>query len=108
MARTCASYRTCSHDRQAAAHGYPGKHTPAGDCAAGYRIKQSGIEGMSNRKLSGYWMGVGAVTLMVAVAVWFKGPAIHPSPMFRVTVVLLIGAILLLLRGTVIAAWRFV
>ena len=62
---------------------------------------------MSDRKLSGYWMVVGTVTLVVTVAVWSKGPAIHPSPVFGVTVVLLIDAILLLLRSTVIAAWRF-
>jgi type VI secretion system protein ImpL len=66
------------------------------------------MEGMSNRKLSGYWIVIGAMTLAVAIAVWFKGASIHPSPVFRVMAVLLIGAILLLLRSAVVAAWHFV
>ncbi|WP_321888357.1 ImcF-related family protein [Paraburkholderia bannensis] len=62
---------------------------------------------MSNRKLSGYWIFVVTLTLIVAVLAWFQGAAIHPSAIFRVTVVLLGGAVLLLARGPLTMVWRW-
>jgi type VI secretion system protein ImpL len=63
---------------------------------------------MKASKFSGYWIFVGAVTVGMAVLAYFKGSAIDPSPLTRVIGVLLIGAALLLARGGLTAAWRYV
>ena len=62
---------------------------------------------MSNRKLSGYWIVVVSATLLVAVLAWFLGARLHDSPVLRVTLVLLAGAIVLLARGALTTAWRW-
>ncbi|CAB3751483.1 ImcF-related family protein [Paraburkholderia solisilvae] len=62
---------------------------------------------MSNRTISGYWIVVGTMTLAASVTAWFQGAALLASPYFRVTIVLLTGAILLLLRGPLTSAWRW-
>jgi type VI secretion system protein ImpL len=61
---------------------------------------------MKARKLSGYWLFIGSVTIGMAVLAYFKGGAINPSPFARILSVLLIGAVLLLFRGWLQAAWR--
>ncbi|WP_153074107.1 ImcF-related family protein [Paraburkholderia bonniea] len=63
---------------------------------------------MKQRAIPGYWLVVSAATVGVAVIAWFKGTSLDQSPWHRVTVVLLAGALLMLLRGPVTAAWRFV
>jgi type VI secretion system protein ImpL len=63
---------------------------------------------MKARKLSGYWIFVGSVTVGMATLAYFKGSSIDPSPFTRVIGVLLIGAVLLLLQGWLKAAWRYV
>lgn len=62
---------------------------------------------MSIRKLSGYWIVILVITAGAAVAAWYQGAALHPSPLVRVLVVLLIGAVLLSGRGLLTAAWHW-
>jgi type VI secretion system protein ImpL len=59
-------------------------------------------------KFSGYWIFIGSATVGMAVLAYFKGAAMDPSPVTRVIGVLLIGAALLLARGGLMAAWRYV
>jgi type VI secretion system protein ImpL len=56
---------------------------------------------MSDKKISisGYWIVVGIMTLAGAVVAWFQGASLLASPYFRVTLVLLAGAVLLLIRS---------
>jgi len=63
---------------------------------------------MKLRNFAGYWVFIGSVTVGMAVLAYFKGSAIDPSPLTRVIGVLLIGAALLLVRGGLTAAWRYV
>ncbi|MBB3261181.1 type VI protein secretion system component VasK, partial [Paraburkholderia bannensis] len=61
----------------------------------------------SKLKLSGYWIVVVTLTTFVAVLAWFQGEKFHPSPVFRVVVVLLIGAAILLARGLITSSWQW-
>ncbi|MCP3708644.1 type VI secretion protein VasK [Paraburkholderia sp. CNPSo 3274] len=62
---------------------------------------------MAARKISAYWLVVGLATAGLAVTAWFKGASIHPSPAVRVLAILLAGAILLLGRGLLALAWKW-
>lgn len=63
---------------------------------------------MSTRKVSGYWVLVSAITVAVALLVYFKGADLDPSPAHRVGAVILIGVIVLLARAPMASAWRTV
>ncbi|EPS1221812.1 ImcF-related family protein [Burkholderia cenocepacia] len=60
------------------------------------------------RKILGYWILVPAVTAFLAILAYFKGGDIHPSPWFRVCVVIASGFVLLALHPLVIGAWGVV
>jgi type VI secretion system protein ImpL len=63
---------------------------------------------MNARRISGYWIAVGAMTLTVMLIAYFQGEAIDPSPFHRIVLAALIGTTLLLLRPVFTAAWRIV
>jgi type VI secretion system protein ImpL len=63
---------------------------------------------MNARRFSGYWIVIGTITFAAMLGAYFKGAAIDPSPLHRVVLAGLIGALLLLLRAPLTAAWRFV
>ncbi|MGR3906594.1 ImcF-related family protein [Burkholderia sp. SR8] len=60
------------------------------------------------RKILGYWILVPAITAFLAILAYFKGGDIHPSPWFRVCVVIASGFVLLALHPLVIGAWGVV
>jgi type VI secretion system protein ImpL len=59
-------------------------------------------------KISGYWIVVGALSFAGAIIAYFKGASIDPSPVHRITMVLLIGATVLLMRAPIVAIWRLI
>jgi type VI secretion system protein ImpL len=63
---------------------------------------------MKVRKIFGYWMVVGALSSIGMIVAYFNGAGIDASPTHRITVVLLIGTTILLLRAPIAAAWRFI
>ena len=63
---------------------------------------------MSHRRLSGHWIVVLTITAGAAIAAWYQGATLHPSPIVRVLVVVLIGALALSTRGLLEGAWHWV
>jgi len=63
---------------------------------------------MNVRSFSGYWIVVGAITLIAMLVAYFQGAGIDPSPSHRIMLVGMIGSMLLLLRAPLTAAWRVV
>ncbi|WP_322069269.1 ImcF-related family protein [Paraburkholderia bannensis] len=63
---------------------------------------------MSSRRMVGYWIVIGAITVTVAILAWFFGDALYPSPVTRVLAVLFVGALLIAMEGLVRAALRWV
>ncbi|MBB3259388.1 type VI secretion system protein ImpL [Paraburkholderia bannensis] len=61
---------------------------------------------MKNKKVLGYWIVVGTMTIGLAVTALFKGESINPSSAVRVLAVLLAGAVLLLIQSALAWAWR--
>ncbi|MFL9996527.1 ImcF-related family protein, partial [Paraburkholderia sediminicola] len=61
---------------------------------------------MKNRKVLGYWIVVGSMTVGLAATAMFKGESINPSATVRVLAVLLAGAVFLLLQSALAWAWR--
>jgi len=62
---------------------------------------------MNSQRVSGYWMVVLTTTAAAAMAAWFQGESLHASPLVRVLVVLLIGALLFSARGLLMGIWRW-
>ena len=58
-------------------------------------------------KLSGYWVVIGAVTLVAAILAWFQGSNFHLSPEVRVLAVVLVGVVLLAARAPLSMLWRW-
>ncbi|MCP3723240.1 type VI secretion protein VasK [Paraburkholderia sp. CNPSo 3272] len=61
---------------------------------------------MKNKKVLGYWIVVGTMTIGLAATALFKGDSINSSPTVRVLAVLLAGAVLLLIQSALAWAWR--
>ncbi|NML32740.1 ImcF-related family protein [Paraburkholderia antibiotica] len=61
---------------------------------------------MKNKKVLGYWIVVGTMTIGLAITALFKGESINPSSTVRVLAVLLAGAVLLLIQSALAWAWR--
>ncbi|MET3449110.1 ImcF-related family protein [Ralstonia sp. 1138] len=59
-------------------------------------------------KLSGYWILVTAVTILVAIFAWSNGASLDPSPVRRIVFVGLVGLLFLAGRAWLAAAWRIV
>ncbi|WP_232445659.1 hypothetical protein [Burkholderia ubonensis] len=62
---------------------------------------------MSSKKMSGYWIVVVGLTVSAGILAYYTGDAIHPSPLVRILVVALAGALLLAMEGLVRGAWRW-
>ncbi|AET92161.1 ImcF domain-containing protein [Burkholderia sp. YI23] len=62
---------------------------------------------MSGKRLAGYWVIVGAATVLASAAAYFFGDAINPSPTIRVLAVVLCGVILLCMEGLVRGALKW-
>ncbi|MFA8395249.1 ImcF-related family protein [Burkholderia ubonensis] len=62
---------------------------------------------MSSKKMSGYWIVVVGLTVTAGVLAYYMGDAIYPSPLVRILVVALAGALLLAMEGLVRGAWRW-
>ncbi|MBR8233182.1 type VI secretion protein VasK [Burkholderia sp. AU42008] len=62
---------------------------------------------MSSKKMSGYWIVIGALTAIAGIVAYYMGETVHPSPLVRMLAVALVGALLLAMEGLVRGAWRW-
>ncbi|GFZ98757.1 ImcF-related family protein [Dyella caseinilytica] len=63
---------------------------------------------MKLNRISIYWLVMGALTVLAALAAYFIGANIDSSPVHRVIFVLLMGLVLILLQDKLAAVWLFV
>ncbi|MBY4765911.1 ImcF-related family protein [Burkholderia ambifaria] len=59
------------------------------------------------RTLLGYWVLVPAVTAVVALLAYFVGADLHPSPAFRVGVIIMAGLAVLAFHPLWVGAWQW-